>query len=74
MSDSHSFLVENSTFTFRVNADLKAQFSELCKSQRLSPSTALKLFMEDCLANGYVHSNQAAARKRAEPRFDRDKW
>lgn len=44
MSEDDDFLVEDSTFTFRVNAKLKEQFSKLCKSQRVAPSTAKALY------------------------------
>ncbi|WP_020563607.1 hypothetical protein [Methylosarcina fibrata] len=69
MTDFADFSIENSTFTFRVNDGLKEQFAKLCKAQRISPSAALKLYMEDCLSEGYIRSSQNGQRSRANSRF-----
>lgn len=71
MSEDEDFLVEDSTFTFRVNAKLKEQFSKLCKSQRMSPSTAIKLYMEDSISEGYARLSQSSARSRANNKWSK---
>lgn len=58
------FFIEDSTFTFRVNGNLKEQFSKLCKRQRVTPSAALKIYMEDSLGRGYVNLNPESYRRR----------
>lgn len=48
------YLELDSTFNFRCNAKLKEDFSNLCKINQTSPSTALKQYMLACLAIGRV--------------------
>lgn len=47
---------DDSTFTFRLNAKLKSEFSALCKHEHLSAAAALKRYMSQCVAKGRVLS------------------
>lgn len=47
-------LVDDTTFTFRVNADLKDQFLALCKSEQYSASSVLKRYMLRCVKIGDI--------------------
>jgi antitoxin component of RelBE/YafQ-DinJ toxin-antitoxin module len=45
---------DNSTFTFRVSSDLKAEFSKLCKDDHMSASNVLKRYMAQCVSKGRI--------------------
>lgn len=45
------YLEDDSTFNFRVNSQLKKDFSLLCKRRRISSAAALKRYMAKCVNN-----------------------
>lgn len=60
MSDLRTIVIRvpveeaDSTFTFRLNSKLKAEFAELCKSEHFSAATALKRYMSQCVEKGRI--------------------
>jgi hypothetical protein len=44
----------NSTFNFRCNDDLKEDFKQLCKSNQMNTSSALKRYILSCIRAGKV--------------------
>jgi len=46
--------IEDSTFNFRVSAQLKKEFVKLCRDEHLSAATALKRYMSQCLSKGRI--------------------
>lgn len=52
--DKDSYLELDSTFNFRCNSKLKEDFKALCKSEQVSPSTAIKQYMLNCLLEGEI--------------------
>jgi hypothetical protein len=47
-------LLDDSSYTFRVNAQLKADFLKLCKREQYTASSALKRYMLRCVQKGYI--------------------
>lgn len=47
-------LVCDTTYTFRVNEKLKADFKKLCRKERYSVGAALRRYMLRCVAKGEV--------------------
>ena len=47
-------LTDDSSFTFRVNSELKAQFSHLCRRDQYSAASALKRYMLFCVRKGEI--------------------
>jgi len=45
---------DDSTFSFRVNRELKTEFARLCKKERLSSAAILKRYMLQCVREGEV--------------------
>lgn len=52
--DKDAYLELDSTFNFRCNSKLKEDFKALCKSEQVSPSSALKQYMLSCLVEGEI--------------------
>lgn len=44
----------DSTFTFRVNSDVKTLFTGCCFAESLTPSAALNRYMRKCIAAGKI--------------------
>jgi hypothetical protein len=51
-SPEDKYLEDDSTFNFRVNSQLKKDFSLLCKRRRISSAAALKRYMAKCVESG----------------------
>lgn len=47
---------DDSTFTFRVDSQLKRDFAQLCEREHFSSATALKRYMSHCVAKGRIVS------------------
>jgi len=47
-------LIDDSSYTFRVNAQLKEDFLKLCKREQYTASAALKRYMLRCVRKGYI--------------------
>lgn len=45
---------DDTTFTFRVNSKLKAEFTQLCKTEHFSAAAALKRYMSHCVAKSRI--------------------
>ena len=52
--ESEPFLGDDSSFSFRVNKDLKKEFAQLCKKERLSVAAILKRYMVQCIKNDEI--------------------
>ena len=46
------YIGNNTTLNFRVNDNLKSDFSRLCKLDQLSIATAVKRYMINCVREG----------------------
>jgi hypothetical protein len=47
-------LLDDSSYTFRVNFKLKEDFFRLCKKEKYTASAALKRYMLRCVNKGYI--------------------
>lgn len=47
---------DDSTFTFRVDSQLKMDFAQLCEREHFSAATALKRYMSHCVSKGRIVS------------------
>lgn len=52
--DVSGFLDDDTTFNFRVNSELKKEFSLICKRDHLSAASALKRYMTTCVRIGVL--------------------
>jgi hypothetical protein len=55
---------DDSTYTLRVNADLKKEFLKLCKDEKYSAAAAIKRYMLRCVRIGHISHDLRSVREK----------
>jgi len=76
----HILYSDDSTYTLRINADLKKDFLQLCKEEQYSAAAAIKRYMLRCVKLGYISHDLRSVREKngfddeKRRRFSHDDW
>ena len=56
-TESDDYFLDDSTFTFRVNSQLKDDFKKLCSRDRYSSASVIKRWMLKAVRDGRINNN-----------------